>query len=344
MPLLLAGCWDEQNYNTTIHVPMAGITGDLEDLQVNFGLPAIERKTDESRVITVTGRSFLDAKSAADAATHNQLNTSMLTALLISEDSAKTNLYGYLDGFYRDVRNRLGMTVIITEGITNPYIEKGAEFGDNINTFYSEMTTHLHENSQLPHMDLQHACTYLFDEAVDLQLPYMKMNAENFPEITGVGMFDGHQFTGEIIPMKEMVLMQLLKDELGKTATDVVIYEDSALGYEIEKMNRKVKVHPGSVDLFYQVDISIQDFFPDRVKQRERRKDIEEAVKKDLSLRASTIFQQMKSVNHDGLGIGRYYRAFQPEIYKQKSWKETYQNLQITIHVDVNVRDSGIMD
>lgn len=109
-------------------------------------------------------------------------------------------------------------------------------------------------------------------------------------------------------------------------------------------MNRKVNVHPGSVDLFYQVDISIQDFFPDRVKQRERRKDIEEAVKKDLSLRASTIFQQMKSVNHDGLGIGRYYRAFQPEIYKQKSWKETYQNLQITIHVDVNVRDSGIMD
>ncbi|MFC4354669.1 Ger(x)C family spore germination protein [Chryseomicrobium palamuruense] len=345
IPLLLAGCWDEQNYNSIIHVPMAGISGELGELTVSFALPAIELKSEETRIITVDGRSFHDARAAANSITHNQLDTSMLTALLIDEESAKTNLYGYLDSFYRDVRNRLGMSVIITNGPVQPYIEKGSEFSDNINTFYSDVTKQLYENSQLPHMDLQLVCTYLFDEAIDLQLPYMEIGEESeYPAITGIALFDGNRFTGEIILMKQMVLMQVLKDDLGKQVKDVLMFQDAPMSYEIERAHRKVKIHANSVDLYYNLEVSILDYYPHRLKKAARRDEVEKTIEADLEIRAQKLFQQMKQANHDGLGIGQYYRAFRPKQYEENEWKEVYQGLTINTHFNVTVRDSGIID
>lgn len=345
IPLLLAGCWDEQNYNTTIHVPMAGISGELGEVKVSFALPAIERKTEEARFITVDGLSFHDAKTIADATTHNQLDTTMLTALLIDERAAKTNIYGYLDSFYRDVKNRLGMSLIITKGPAQPYIEKGSEFGDNINTFYSEMTHHLVEISQLPLMDLQHACTYLFDNGIDLQLPYMENREEDdFPFISGVALFDDRKFTGEVIPIKEMVIMQLLKEDLGKKAIETFLFKDAAMSYEIDKQKRKVELHDNAVNLEYKLDVSILDFYPDRIIKATNRYEMEQAIEKDLESRAQEIIQIMQQANHDGLGLGRYYRAFRPEQFTNNNWKDVYRGLEIRTSFEVKIGDSGIMD
>lgn len=120
--------------------------------------------------------------------------------------------------------------------------------------------------------------------------------------------------------------------------------DDSWLNYEIERADRKVKTHANSIDLFYTLEVSILDFYPDRIKKATRRKELKKAIKDDLHIRSEKILEQMKSANYDGLGIGRYYRAFRPKQYEEKNWKETYQELEIRTHFTVSVRDSGIMD
>lgn len=343
--LLLAGCWDEQNFNQTIHVPMAGISGSPSDLEVSFALPAVERKTDESRTIVVKGTSFHEAQLVADATTHNQIDTSMLTALLIEDQAAFTNIYAYLDAFYRDVRNRLGMSLIVTKGPANQFIDKGSEFGDNINTFYAEAVYQLTETSLLPFMDMQIACTYLFDPGIDLQLPYLEMDPESdFPRFIGVALFHDKVFTGESIPIAEMVVMQLMKDQLGKKAIETIQYKDAALSYEIEKLDRSVKTFPEKVKLKYSLEVSVLDYFPDRVAKSAHRKEIESAIEEDLMKRSDELIKKMKSVSHDGLGLGRYYRAFQPEVFDEKKWAEKYRSLSVEVDIEVTVRDSGIMD
>lgn len=343
--LLLSGCWDEQNFNQTIHVPMAGISGAAGDITVSFVLPAVERKTPESRIITVQGKSFHDAEMHANATTHNQIDTSMLTALLIEDKASTDNLYAYLDGFYRDVRNRLGMSLIITRGPTQPYIEYGTEFGDNINTFYHEMTVHLTESSQLPVIDMQQACTYLFDSAIDLQLPYLQFNEESgFPEIVGVALFSDKKFTGEFIPIRDMVIVQLLKDELGKKAVDAFLYKDAPLSYEIESINREVKVYDKKTTLDFEIVVSVLDYYPDRVSNNTNRKEIEKMLTENLTDRSLELIELMQRNAHDGLGIGRYYRAYLPDIYSDSKWKELYDSLEITPSFKVTVKDSGIMD
>lgn len=324
---------------------MAGISGSPNDLEVSFALPAIERKTDEARTVTVKGTSFHEAKLFADATTHNQIDTSMLTALLIEDQASFTNIYAYLDGFYRDVRNRLGMSIIITKGPAKEFIDIGTEFGDNINTYYSETVLHLTESSQLPLMDMQVACTYLFDQGIDLQLPYMELDSEtDFPKFTGVALFHDKKFTGESIPLAEMVVMQMMKDELGKKAIETIRYKEAALSYEIEKLDRSVKTFPEKVKLDYSLEVSVLDYYPDRVAKGTHRKEIESAIEEDLMKRSNELIEKMKSVSHDGLGLGRYYRAFQPEVYDEKKWDKTYVSLPVEVTLEVTVRDSGIMD
>jgi len=343
--LLLSGCWDEQNFNQTIHVPMAGISGSPNELEVSFALPAIERKTEEARTINVKGKSFHDARLAADASTHNQIDTSMLTALILEDQAVEVDIYAYLDGFYRDVRNRLGMTLIISSGPASPFIDIGTEFGDNINTFYSETVLHLAEASQLPIVDLQIACTYLFDSGIDLQLPYMEMDEEtNFPKITGVALFHDKKFTGETIPIEDMVLMQILKNEMGKKAIESILYKEAALSYEVESMDRKIKTHPDKTELHYSLEISVLDYFPDRIAKSTKRQEIERAIEENLLQRSDELVKVMKSVSHDGLGLGRYYRAFEEDVYSNATWADTYVDLPIEITFDVSMKDSGIMD
>ncbi|WP_342525597.1 Ger(x)C family spore germination C-terminal domain-containing protein [Chryseomicrobium sp. FSL W7-1435] len=343
--LLLSGCWDEQNFNQTIHVPMAGISGSPNELEVSFALPAIERKTEEARTINVKGKSFHDARLAADASTHNQIDTSMLTALIIEDQASEQDIYMYLDAFYRDVRNRLGLALLISSGPATPFIEYGTEFNDNINTLYNEMVVHLSETSQLPLIDLQIACTYLFDSGIDLQLPYLEMDKESgIPKVTGVALFHDTKFTGEKIPLKEMVVMQMLKDDLGKRAIESILYNDVALSYEIESLKRKVITEPASVQLKYKLTVSILDYSPDRIKNLTTRYEIERAIEKDLQVRASELIQQMKTVSHDGLGIGRYYRAFHKNLFTNSTWSDTYTSLPIETLFEVEVRDWGIMD
>lgn len=324
---------------------MAGISGEAGEISVSFALPAVERKTPEPRIITVQGQTFHDAKMQANATTHNQVDTSMLTALLVEDQAASENLYSHLDGFYRDVRNRLGMSLLITKGPARPFIEYGSEFGDNINTFYHEMTVQLSEASQLPVVDMQIACTYLFDSAIDLQLPYLDFNQESgFPEIIGVALFNDKGFTGEFIPIREMVVMQVLKDKLGKKAVDSITYKDEPLSYEIERISRKVKVHDKSTTLNFEIEVSVLDYFPDRVAENANRKEIEKIITENLTNRSRELIDLMQRNAHDGLGLGRYYRAYLPDIYSDSKWKELYDTLEIEAHFKVSVRDSGIMD
>lgn len=345
LTLLLSGCWDEQNFNETIHVPMAGISVEEKKLIISLALPAIERKVDEARTITIKSETFQEARASAGATTHNQIDTSMLTALVIEDKAATTDIYTYLDGFYRDVRNRLGMVLLISEGPATPLIESGTQFGGNINTFYADMVSHLIDTSHLPQMDLQIACTFLFDEAIDLQLPYVKIDEESgYPTITGVALFNNKKFTGQSIPMDQMVLMQLLKDGLGKKATDSFLFKDVPLSYEIEKLKRSIHLDDTTVKLDYSLNVSVLDYPPDRIKESAERVEIEKAIEVDLNQRALQLFQQMQAASHDGLGLGRYYRAFKPDLYSDQTWAQTYMNLVIEPTFEVEINDSGIMD
>lgn len=343
--LLLSGCWDEKNFNDTIHVPMIGISGSADDLEISFLLPAIERKTDEDRIITTNGASFYDAQLKADSSTHNQLDTSMLTSIIIEDKSTEQDIYHYLDSFYRDVRNRLGLVLLVSDGPAKDYIEYGKEFGQNVNTFYSDMATHLAEESLLPDQDLQIICTYLFDATIDAQIPYLTLNEQlEFPAVSGVALYSNRKFTGEIIPLKDMVVMQVLKNEIGKKALETILFEDAPLTYEVERIKRKVQTTKKSASLQYDIEISILNYAPDRLKNSAKRSDIEDEVASDLEKKANKLIHIMQQVQHDGLGIGRYFRAFEVEVFSEDTWRDYYQSLDISTSFSVKVHDTGIMD
>lgn len=64
----------------------------------------------------------------------------------------------------------------------------------------------------------------------------------------------------------------------------------------------------------------------------------------DFNQRALQLFQQMQAASLDGLGLGRYYRAFEPDLYSDQTWAQMYINLVIEPTFEVKINDSGIMD
>ena len=102
------------------------------------------------------------------------LDIAELQVLLIAEDSAKTDLYKYIDVLYRDPRNRLSAHMAIVEGELAPYFEPKRGHGNDISTYYTQLIDTAIRYTLVPKVDIQQALKFFLQKISALALPILK--------------------------------------------------------------------------------------------------------------------------------------------------------------------------
>ena len=163
-------------------------------------------------VITGEGKSPRDVRQNAEQKVEQTMDLSVLSTLLISEDTAKDDIYEYLDIYFRDASNPITSKVALVQGDLKPFFELSEQFQSSTGEFYNRFITSLEENSMVIPYTLQTAGSLLFEKAQDLALPYIKMDDEGRPEADGIALFSHRKFSEETF---------FADDELPKT-TNIV--------------------------------------------------------------------------------------------------------------------------
>jgi len=346
--ILMGGCWDERQYKDFSVVSMVGHEGEIGDLTSYFSVPTIKEGVTTSTIIKGQGKSTREARMDADLNSNQTIDVSKLSVLLYSDESVKSDLYEYLDVYYRNARNQLSTYIAITEGSPEPFIELGNELQDEAGSYYKAFIKSLSFVSIYPETDLQLICSLLFDEGMDVTVPYLSINKEtNSPELKGIALFKGRNYTGTFLTPDQSKLLTVLKDKMGRNASFTYTYKETPVTMVVRKIDKKWDFSEfdksGIVTLSYKIKADIQEFSKDHIDQDEGRKELEKFLSKQLNEESKKLFEALQEAKSDPIGIGRRVRAFHPEMWQKGDWNDTFSEIVIKPNMKVDIKRTGIL-
>lgn len=343
--LFLSGCWDERLNKNLAIVPTIGFDGEIGNLTGYFGIPGQQHNSGNFELLIGEGYSVEEVRQTIDTQINEGIDLSKLTSILLSDQLAEKDLYHLLDLYYRNARNRLNTSLLITEGSAKPFIQYGEKIGADVNNYYAQLLEGFILKSVIPQIDLQTACSILFDEGIDLVLPYIKMSAENdVPELVGLALFDEGKFTGKTLNQEESIILTVMRDDVEKYAYITYMDEKVPFTINIKNVKRKMKWDGNTIELNYSLKVSIMEYYKDNFQDKNTRMKLEKLLEQKIATEMEKVTKTLLDANTDALGLGRIARAFHPNLFQEGKWNETYPTLTIKSNVQVKITDTGILD
>ncbi|MER2009220.1 MAG: Ger(x)C family spore germination protein [Psychrobacillus sp.] len=342
MPIILVGCWDERLYKNSSVVSLTGFEGKMGDVKGYYAYP--EATTEEMKTIVITGEGVSPraVRQSAEIKVEQTLDLSVLSTILISEDTAKDDIYEYLDIYFRDAANPITSKVAIIEGEMKPFFEMNEQKQSTSGEFYNRFITSLEENSMVIPYTLQTAGSILFEKAQDLALPYIKMDKEGRPKADGVALFSGRSFSGETLNPEQGVLLNILNESLGYSTRITYLYEGSPVSVRVNKSKRDLVVLSNEIEITQKIEVVITEFPQDHLKDKQIRNKLQQFLKEKLEEDMNEMMNKLQEAKSDAIGLGRIVRAYHPSLFKE-DWNNHFSTLNVPIKVNLEIVKTGIL-
>lgn len=348
--LMLTGCWDENLLKDVTLVSLIGIEGHPGEVKAEFAFPIIEDQSISYSKSAGSGVSFREARSEANHRTMEALDIANVEVLLIAEETAKSDLYSYLDLFFRDPRNRLSGHMAIVQGELAPYFESADGVQEDMSTYYVELLRTSFMYSFLPDIDIQTSCAILFSEDMDLTLPYIQIEEESGkPEVAGAALFSGRKFTGHTLDKKESLILNLLKNKKRKYTRISYLWKEadvdkSPLTIDVIRIRKRWDIKKDSIHAAYDIDVGVEEFPHDSLDKKKTVRELEQFLSKEMTKEFNEVVKKMQKAKSDGIGFGRNVRAFHRDLWEQGDWQDTFSELPIEVKVEVGIKRTGILN
>lgn len=342
MPLLLAGCWDERLYKNSSVVSLTGFEGKMGDVKGYYAYP--EATTEEMKTIVITGEGVSPraVRQNAEIKVEQTLDLSVLSTILISEDTAKDDIYEYLDIYFRDSANPITSKIAVVQGELKPFFELEEQKQSTSGEFYSRFITSLEENSMVIPYTLQTAGSILYEQSQDLALPYIKMGEEDRPIEDGIALFSGRSFTGITLTPEQGVLLNILNDSLGYSTRITYLYEGSPVSIRINKSKRNIAVLETEIEISQKMEVVVTEFPHNQLKDKQIRSKLQKFLTEKIEKDMNDVMEKLQKAKSDAIGLGRIVRAYHPSLYKE-DWNEHFSTLNIPIKINVEIVKTGIL-
>ncbi|WP_404830760.1 Ger(x)C family spore germination protein [Sporosarcina beigongshangi] len=346
----MAGCWDERLYKDVTIVPVIGYDGE-PGKWTGYFTHAVVAAPDSISFTTVEGSgvSIEETRLDANRKVSESLDPSQVLVVLLTTEAVKTNLMETFDVAYRMPRTRLSSRFVVVEGDMAPYMEKTEIMGKMLPDYYDENLKTAVFSSIIPEGDIQLAARLLLDEAIDLQLPYLKMSDKTgAPEVAGVALFSEKIFSGHTLDAKESLIVQILKKKPGKYAMFTYEWKKESKAYPVTvtliTYDKKWDIHESKINARYKMKFNVNEFAYNHLDQEEARKELEDFLSKELTKNFNEVVNKLQEAKSDVIGFGRTVRAFHPDLWKKAKWQDTFSELDINVKVEAEITQTGILN
>ncbi|MHA6260866.1 Ger(x)C family spore germination protein [Sporosarcina sp. CAU 1771] len=346
---LLGGCWDEQLYKELTIVPLLGFEGEPGEMKGYFTKLEVTNGTASYSTVEGTGVSPRQARLDANRKTGEALSVTQMQVILLSEETAKTDVIKTFDVFFRSPTNPVGSRFVVVEGEMAPYMEKNEKISVELPNYFIDMLEAAISFSIIPDNDIQKAAGILFDDGIDLALPFIKMSEmTGTPEVSGVALFSGNVFTGHTLDKKESTIIQVLQKHLGKHTMFTYTWEKDGKSFPISvqlaTFKRKWAIQDSKIDATYKMKFSVEEFGYDHLDEDKTRIELEKYLSKELTKDFNKVIKKLQDAKSDVVGFGRNVRAFHPHLWNKGKWSDTFSELEINVKVEAEITRTGILN
>ena len=346
---LLAGCWDERLFKDLTLVPLIGIEGEPGKLTVHYTFTAVSNGAISYSTVEGSGVSMRESRLDANQKTSEILDVSQLEAILLSTETVQSNIIDILDASFRTPRNRLSSRFVVVEGEISPYMEKTEKIPLELADYYSKLLESAILFSVIPDIDIQKASGIIFDDAIDLALPFVKMSeTTGVPEISGVALFSEKKFTGHTLNKEESIIVQVIQKKPGKYVNFTYTWEKDGKSYPITvvlgRYKKKWEFSDSKIDATYNMKLAVEEFPYDHLDEDKTRKELEEFLSTELTKDFNEMIKKIQEAKSDVIGFGRTARAFHPTLWNKGKWQDTFSEIPINVKVQAEITRTGILN
>lgn len=355
LPLLLltAGCWDERQlkdahltFATGVDVPKEGKV----DVTMAFPEAGTEMTPATTKqVLTGSGHTFRQSAASVDKKIGGGLDMSKLRVLMIGSETAKQDIYPLLDALYRNPSSPLNAKVVVTEGEASSYFQHEIKGEELFSRYYRQLIESGEDRSIIPLTNLQLVCSPLFDKGTDAMLPIIAYEEnDQSAKIKGTALFHDRKMTGEISANETSALLMMMNKKQKELSFTLPAGEKEYMTFEVEKVKTKLTVDVSAdqkvkTSLNMNVQISVLEYPPDNLDQKEKIKSLSELTEKELERLAERTIRKLQEANCDAIGIGRRIIAKDPDQFDKLDWTDTYPESEINVKVNVEMIGNGII-
>ncbi|WP_100372489.1 Ger(x)C family spore germination protein [Bacillus sp. FJAT-45037] len=358
--VLTSGCWDSR-YLKDVQLIYSG-SFDLEEygqVKTTVSIPKIEvgaQQSPNSRIVSSIGNTVRQSRMRVDQEVSGRLDSSKTRVILIGEEAAKTDIYSYIDVFYRDPRSPLNAKIAITSGKAAPYLDRQVESQPLISEYLRDLLDAGEVTTILPVTNIQFICPVLFDPGQDITLPYLRIR-EDSEEVHAneTALFNQMKMTG-VIGTEESTVLLLLMNELQRTASLTIKVDDTKTPdmnnfVTVQITNLKhdlnVKESPnGLIDAHIELTakLNVLEYPEDNLNQRETIVKLNQKIEDHLQQVANRTINEIQKANCDALGIGRELIAIHPKTWEKLDWQKDYPNINLTTTIHTEIATHGIIN
>ncbi|QUW22382.1 Ger(x)C family spore germination protein [Sporosarcina sp. Marseille-Q4063] len=349
--LLLSGCWDEVLYQDLTMVPLAGIEGETGKITVHFSFPSAEQEKIIYSTTEGHGVSLREARNNAFMHTDEMLDIAQLEVFLISAETAKEDLYNYIDVFYRTPRHQLSGRMAVVEGEMKELFDKAETLPINAPDYYKGIIETAIKFSYIPDFDLQSIGNTMFDKSIDFALPSIRISEHTkLPEVSGVALFSDRQFSGHYLDAKESLIMTLMmkKGKKKKYAQFTYLWEENGVEYPITvehvKKKKKWKITNDKIEATYKIKFGVEEFPHDNLDNTALVNKLNKFLSEQLTTDFNKVIKKLQEAKSDSIGFGQNVRAFHRELWEKGKWQDTFSEMDINVKVEAEITRSGILN
>lgn len=345
--LLLVACWDERLYKNASVVTLVGVEGRVGEYKGYYAYP--NNTAQQTEIIMAEGISPRDVRSKANLNVEQTLDLSELSTILVSDQTVKEPLYDILDIYFRDPHNPISIKIAITDGDVQPFIDLTKDLSGSAGGHYQRFIESSEENTYFPKLDLQTVGSMLFEQTIDIALPYIKLSEDKKHAVAaGLALFSGQTFTGTVLTPDQSLMMLLLMNQSSKQARMSYMWKhdgkEMPITANVIHVKRKWTVNEElrRITMDYQIDMEIEEFAQNHLYKDSIFKDVQQLFQDRVQAEFEEVLRILQNQKSDTLGIGRHIRAYHPNMF-QENWRDEFASLQLVPTVQVKIIRTGVI-
>ncbi|NKI19913.1 Ger(x)C family spore germination protein [Paenibacillus dendritiformis] len=357
LSLSLAACRDQNileqiGFIRSIAFDSAGQSPEGEQLlEVTISIPKSNQQ--EKLTLSTVARTAKEARMRFNRQNNRKLVNGQMRNILFGLEVTRKGAWRHLDTLLRDPSVGSKIHVIIVDGKAKDLIAANYPHYPSTGEYIDKLMHSVIESSMVPEINMYSFTRDLFDDGIDPVAPMLKAHAEAI-EVTGIALFRGEQYAGQI-PAAKGLLLSMLRTS---SPNGEMMFQLEGEGGKIEhvmlgSMSNKRTVHVyhrNGRDIELRVDLEIGGSILEYTgklssNHYENQRRLERMMTDYVKREAEAMIRSMQEKKVDPFGFGQYVRnRIGFKAWQGLNWHETFPDVKVTVNPKVRIKESGKME
>ncbi|MCM0647323.1 Ger(x)C family spore germination protein [Clostridium swellfunianum] len=360
LPALLSGCWDYNDVNKTSITLSIGVddvrdniefSGEIAKLAPNSSDKKSGDKSSNFYNYIALGKTFEAARADFNAKVSAEDFSGALRVIVFSKEYAqKKGIEAYINRIASSPKFRRSVLTVISSEPPREVFSGKVENAITVGYGIEDTIRYLDKKGAALYKTIQEINSDMSVEAIGYLLPYIKREG-NTVKYLGMSAMKDDKLVGIINEKDSNGFLFVLSNKINYSDTfphprngDNLVsiinnfskrkiktsYKDGNINIDIDlKLNSKIEYEYSNNDLITKDDISkLEEIISNRVKE-----DIISAVKRS-----------QEEFKCDVFGFARYFKADNPQKYKNIKWEEEYLRATVNVNVKATIKTTSVFD